>query len=248
MPPAVPFETDASGNPLADLYTNANDPTKLRIPCTHAARRPACRRRHRLTGAAIDGCPAHLPVVERRQVRRVRRRRLVGPLVLQQPDLHRGRGLDRRSRASSKPDGRRNFDRAPRSDARRLSLSDPPSDSHDRPSLRRIRSVLAAAAASAHAAGPAGCASRCCTSSLLGGLLFARRPRRSSAAPTTRTHRRRRRCRPRGDADSSRRRAAATRTPRSCARCAGSGSTTRCCIARAWRCRSTRATRRSASA
>src|SRR6185295_10310789 len=26
LPPSVPFETDANGNPLADLYTNANDP------------------------------------------------------------------------------------------------------------------------------------------------------------------------------------------------------------------------------
>ena len=34
LPPAVPFETDANGNPLADLYTNANDLTKLKIPCT----------------------------------------------------------------------------------------------------------------------------------------------------------------------------------------------------------------------
>ena len=25
LPPAVPFETDASGNPLSDVYTNAND-------------------------------------------------------------------------------------------------------------------------------------------------------------------------------------------------------------------------------
>jgi hypothetical protein len=50
MPPAVPFETDASGNPLSDLYTNANDPTKLSIPCTipHSA------------GSQFDGCPDHL--------------------------------------------------------------------------------------------------------------------------------------------------------------------------------------------
>ena len=55
MPAAVPFETDASGNPLADLFTNANDPTKLRIPCTTVGTV--------LTGDAINGCPAHLPVV-----------------------------------------------------------------------------------------------------------------------------------------------------------------------------------------
>ena len=55
MPAAVPFETDASGNPMADLYTNANDLTKLRIPCTTVGAH--------LEGNAIDGCPAHLPVV-----------------------------------------------------------------------------------------------------------------------------------------------------------------------------------------
>jgi hypothetical protein len=50
MPPAVPFETDASGNPLSDVYTNANDTTRLAIPCTavHSA------------GSQFDGCPDHL--------------------------------------------------------------------------------------------------------------------------------------------------------------------------------------------
>lgn len=55
MPPAVPFETDASGNPLADVFTNANDLTRLRIPCTTVGTV--------LSGDAIDGCPAHLPTV-----------------------------------------------------------------------------------------------------------------------------------------------------------------------------------------
>ncbi len=50
MPPAVPFETDANGNPLADVYTNANDTTRLRIPCStpHSS------------GSQFDGCPDHL--------------------------------------------------------------------------------------------------------------------------------------------------------------------------------------------
>jgi hypothetical protein len=50
LPAAVPFETDASGNPLADVYTNANDTTRLRIPCTtvHSA------------ASQFDGCPDHL--------------------------------------------------------------------------------------------------------------------------------------------------------------------------------------------
>lgn len=56
LPAAVPFETDASGNPLADLYTNSGNGTtdlaKLRIPC-------------RATGGSseYDQCPSHLPVV-----------------------------------------------------------------------------------------------------------------------------------------------------------------------------------------
>jgi hypothetical protein len=45
MPPAVPFETDPSGNPLPDIFTNATDATMLRIPCTatHSAPAGACR-------------------------------------------------------------------------------------------------------------------------------------------------------------------------------------------------------------
>ena len=50
MPPSVPFETDASGNPLADVYTNAQDPTRLRIPCDITPSAPN----------AFDGCPTHL--------------------------------------------------------------------------------------------------------------------------------------------------------------------------------------------
>ena len=50
LPVAVPFETDANGNPLADVYTNAIDRTMLRIPCTtpHSAE------------SQFDGCPDHL--------------------------------------------------------------------------------------------------------------------------------------------------------------------------------------------
>ncbi len=34
LPASVPFETDANGNPLADIYTNQNDTKMLSIPCT----------------------------------------------------------------------------------------------------------------------------------------------------------------------------------------------------------------------
>jgi hypothetical protein len=51
LPAALPYETDLNGNPLADLYTNANDPTKLRIPCTTVGT------------TEFNGCPSHLPVV-----------------------------------------------------------------------------------------------------------------------------------------------------------------------------------------
>ena len=53
MPAAVPSETDASGNPLSDLYTNANDTTKLAITCTTA----------HSASSQFDGCPDHLPSV-----------------------------------------------------------------------------------------------------------------------------------------------------------------------------------------
>ena len=50
LPPSVPYETDADGNPLPDLFTNASDTTMLRIPCTtsHTA------------NSQFDGCPDHL--------------------------------------------------------------------------------------------------------------------------------------------------------------------------------------------
>jgi hypothetical protein len=50
LPAAVPFETDASGNPLADVYTNGGNPDRLRIPCTTA---PSA-------GNQFDGCPDHM--------------------------------------------------------------------------------------------------------------------------------------------------------------------------------------------
>ncbi len=52
LPASVPFETDANGNPLADLFTNAGNTTKLMIPCDTVGTT--------LSGDAIDGCPAHL--------------------------------------------------------------------------------------------------------------------------------------------------------------------------------------------
>ena len=55
LPASVPYETDANGNPLADVYTNANDTTMLRIPCTTVGTV--------LSGDAINGCPAHLSTV-----------------------------------------------------------------------------------------------------------------------------------------------------------------------------------------
>ncbi|MEO8064026.1 MAG: hypothetical protein ABI821_14920 [Pseudomonadota bacterium] len=76
LPASVPYETDADGNPLADLNTNATavNPTfaggadgvpagaNLRIPCNVAGTNvPETAAVY--TGTAIDGCPAHLPVV-----------------------------------------------------------------------------------------------------------------------------------------------------------------------------------------
>ena len=66
LPPSVPYETDASGNPLADVYTNANDTTMLRIPCTTAGTNvpgrgtnPAVTTWTQAMGT-IDGCPVHM--------------------------------------------------------------------------------------------------------------------------------------------------------------------------------------------
>ncbi|HEY7370785.1 MAG TPA: hypothetical protein VIF57_01310 [Polyangia bacterium] len=50
MPPAVPFETGMDGEPLSDVYTNANDTTRLRIPCASA----------HSASSQFDGCPDHL--------------------------------------------------------------------------------------------------------------------------------------------------------------------------------------------
>jgi hypothetical protein len=62
LPPSVPFETDANGNPLADVHTNATVPANLRIPCSVTGTNvPANGDTY--TGTGIDGCPAHLPVL-----------------------------------------------------------------------------------------------------------------------------------------------------------------------------------------
>jgi hypothetical protein len=76
LPPSVPWETDANGNPLPDIWTNetAINPsvpngtdgipanTYLRIICAPVGTNvPANNVLY--TGAAIDGCPNHLPVI-----------------------------------------------------------------------------------------------------------------------------------------------------------------------------------------
>jgi len=49
LPASVPYETDANGNPLSDIYTNAGNTKMLRIPCTDT------------TGSdQYDKCPDHL--------------------------------------------------------------------------------------------------------------------------------------------------------------------------------------------
>ncbi len=61
MPPSVPNETDANGNPLADVVTNAGDLTRLTIPCdvlgTNVPANGVL-----FTGTGINGCPNHLAV------------------------------------------------------------------------------------------------------------------------------------------------------------------------------------------
>jgi hypothetical protein len=48
LPASVPYETDINGNPLADVYTNASNPTRLTIPCS-------------IVGTTqFNGCPTHM--------------------------------------------------------------------------------------------------------------------------------------------------------------------------------------------
>lgn len=75
LPAAVPFETDADGNPLSDLWTNTGairaktgsatefpEFSMLRIPCTVTGTNVPAND-ELFTGNGIDGCPNHLPVV-----------------------------------------------------------------------------------------------------------------------------------------------------------------------------------------
>ncbi len=105
LPAAVPFETDGNGNPLADLFTNANDPTKLMIPCTTVGSNVPGQRPQRQFELDPGEWPdRRLPEppgdCRRSQPDRgpesgvVRRRRLGRPVVLQQSDLRRGRQFD----------------------------------------------------------------------------------------------------------------------------------------------------------
>lgn len=59
LPAGVPYETDANGEPMADLYTNAGTPSMLKIKC-EVTPTAAIASGATYTGAAIDGCPAHL--------------------------------------------------------------------------------------------------------------------------------------------------------------------------------------------
>ena len=78
MPPAVPFETDANGNPLPDLYTNATTtvtdaaatptrpatPGSLKIVCSATGSTvPANGVPYPITSPLINGCPNHLPTI-----------------------------------------------------------------------------------------------------------------------------------------------------------------------------------------
>lgn len=64
LPPGVPFETDADGNPLPDIHTNVitdTDTSRLRIPCTTVGTNVPSNAEV-YTGASINGCPNHMPV------------------------------------------------------------------------------------------------------------------------------------------------------------------------------------------
>ena len=76
LPPSVPFETDASGNPLSDLWTNtgainfkASNTVEfpvnamLKIECTTTGGTNVPANNVEFTGFGIDACPNHMPVV-----------------------------------------------------------------------------------------------------------------------------------------------------------------------------------------
>jgi hypothetical protein len=60
LPPSVPYETDADGNPLSDMFTNSSALANLRIPCTSVQTVVIPTGTYNGT-PEIDGCPAHLP-------------------------------------------------------------------------------------------------------------------------------------------------------------------------------------------
>ncbi len=65
LPPSVPFETDANGNPLPDIHTNATTTTAtslgtLKMPCTTVGTNVPANGAN-FAGTNIDGCPNHLP-------------------------------------------------------------------------------------------------------------------------------------------------------------------------------------------
>jgi hypothetical protein len=67
LPANVPFETVASGNPLADIHTNATTTTAtdrgtLKMPCTVVGSNVPAEAAN-FTGTGIDGCPSHLPAI-----------------------------------------------------------------------------------------------------------------------------------------------------------------------------------------
>ena len=66
-------------------------------PTASPGERATCGFRARRVGTTdFDGCPAHLPVVNGQKYVELRRRGMVGPVVLQQSDLHRSQGSARR--------------------------------------------------------------------------------------------------------------------------------------------------------
>lgn len=69
MPPSVPYETDANGNPLPDIHTNSTTTVEpstigtLKIPCTVAGTNVP-ENGVNYAGVDIDGCPKHLPLID----------------------------------------------------------------------------------------------------------------------------------------------------------------------------------------
>ena len=225
LPAALPFETDASGNPLPDVFTNATDRTTLQIPAPPSTAPTASSTAARTTWRLPPGRPTRSSASGRS--------RSTSPP---------GRTCGSTATRSTSRSGARRSSRGSSSAGRTPFVFEPLLNSTSARSPGRRRRVPAGGVSAGRLAARAAAAFR----GPRRAAVRRRPPGRGRATTRTRSSSAPRWTARRGETFKAR--AATSPTRRSSRRCAASGSTTRCCTAKGWRCRSTRATRRSASA